>query len=143
MITLYLSTEQHDVASRLIRWYTRFGFSHIGFRDSGTGRTFSSMLDGGVKWRDPDPGATIKLATAPGIDEAFKQALTQEWKPYDRIGIAAMIFGRDWTEPDRWFCSELVAWSFLKTGNPLVNPEIDPCAVTPRDCSLSLNFKWL
>lgn len=46
-------------------------------------------------------------------------ARSQVGKPYDLTALFGLLMHRDWQEPDRWFCSELVAWAFDKAGSPL------------------------
>lgn len=46
-------------------------------------------------------------------------ARAQLGKPYDLTGILGIALHRDWQEQDKWFCSELVAWSFDQAGFPL------------------------
>ena len=50
-------------------------------------------------------------------------ARSQIGKPYDFTALFGMLARRDWQEADRWFCSELVAWSFSQGGSPLFRPE--------------------
>ena len=50
-------------------------------------------------------------------------ARSQVGKPYDLTALFGLLVRRDWQEPDRWFCSELVAWAFEQGGAPLFRPE--------------------
>ena len=50
-------------------------------------------------------------------------ARSQVGKPYDLTALFGLLARRDWQEPDSWFCSELVAWSFQQAGAPLFRPE--------------------
>lgn len=50
-------------------------------------------------------------------------ARSQLGKPYDLTALFGLLVRRDWQEPDRWFCSELVAWAFAQGGSPLFRPE--------------------
>ena len=55
--------------------------------------------------------------------EVIKAARTQVGKPYDLTALFGLLVHRDWQEDDAWFCSELVAWAFDATGQPLFRPE--------------------
>lgn len=57
----------------------------------------------------------------PDADDAaiLDAARSQVGKPYDLTALFGLLMHRDWQEPDRWFCSELVAWAFEKSGSPL------------------------
>lgn len=134
MISLYFSTETYDLASCLIRYVTRSPWSHVGFFKGG--RTFSAMFDG-VKWGDMDEKANMLIINPPGVEQAFEWALTQEGKPYDRSAIFGMALDRDWHDPRKWYCSELVAEAFEITGNPLFNINTQVYRITPRDILLS------
>lgn len=51
-------------------------------------------------------------------------ARSQLGKKYDWTGLVGIaIHSRNWQEEDSWWCSELIAWSFDKGGNPLFTPE--------------------
>ena len=62
---------------------------------------------------------------------AWEAAISQVGKPYDWLALAGFLVHRDWAATGRWFCSELVAWSFFKAGSPLYRPE-DTHRVTPE-----------
>jgi uncharacterized protein YycO len=146
MISLYLSTQTWAVDSALIRWHTCCEFSHVGFCD-GDGqleRYFSAQLRGGVRWRSAigagvarESYGQILRVTAPGIDDAFTWALTQNLKKYDYSAIFGLALNRDWRNGEAWYCAELVAAAFEKTGHALFNPQIALWRITPRDILLS------
>lgn len=53
-------------------------------------------------------------------DAAIQFARDQIGKPYDFGGVIAIPFHqRDWHDPNRWFCFELVAAAFEAGGTPL------------------------
>lgn len=54
---------------------------------------------------------------------AVAAARSQEGKGYDLTASFGIPLRRDWQEPDKWFCSELVAWSFAQGGSPLFRPD--------------------
>lgn len=137
-VRLFLST-QPGFVSEVIRRGTNCDYSHAGFIDLDTRRTFSAMCDGkGVTWRDPDPNAKLLILSALGQDAALSKALTQEGKPYDELDIAGIVLGRDWETPGAWICDKLVFWAFEQNNAPLVNPGFIPLEhLTPRDILLS------
>lgn len=136
MICVFLSTITRDPMSAVIRWVTRCPYSHTGFFDTDTRKTYSAMLKGGVQWRTPTYTSLLLLG-APKTEEAFQWALTQEGKKYDWTAITGFAMNRDWREEDRWFCSELVCAAFEKVGAPLLNPQMQVYRITPRDLLLS------
>jgi hypothetical protein len=130
-----------DLASSAIALFSAGYFSHVD----------AVMLDGtllgaradtiggrppGVQVR-PNGYETIKravtfsLAVEPTQELNFYAFLgAQVGKPYDKTAIWAFVLGRDWTEPDSWFCSELLAAAVIAAGilRPLYFP---PNKVTP------------
>lgn len=132
-----------SIASILIRYGTRFDYSHAGFYNDETCEFLSAQIEGGVKQRrTPDEKFTkIILLSAPGVDQAYNWALTQVGKPYDWKAILGIATNRDWHCGDDYFCSELVAFAFEQTGNPLINPDTVIWRITPRDLTLSLQVR--
>lgn len=65
--------------------------------------------------------------------------LAQVGKPYDILAIVAFTMGRDWRQPDSWFCSELQAAALESCGwfpRPLANAANE---ITPRDLLLAVS----
>lgn len=58
-------------------------------------------------------------------------ASQQIGKPYDWSAIFGLTLHRDWSEPDKWFCAELVAWAFAEAGEPLFRHDVIS-RVTPQ-----------
>lgn len=59
----------------------------------------------------PDPGRVIAAARS------------QIGKGYDWAALFGFLFRRDWQDDAKWFCSELVAWSFQQAGCLLFRPD--------------------
>jgi uncharacterized protein YycO len=62
---------------------------------------------------------------------AWHAALDQIGRPYDWAALLGFLVHRDWAAPDRWFCSELVAFAFAAGGSPLFRPDLT-YRVTPQ-----------
>lgn len=56
-------------------------------------------------------------------EEIISAARSQIGKPYDLSALFGLVVRRDWQNPDKWFCSELVAWAFQQGGHPLFRPD--------------------
>lgn len=97
------------------------------------------MNDGnGVAWRGPSESAKLLLLDCPEINEMLAVALTQAGKPYNCLEIAGFALNENLSEPDSFDCCQLVLWSAIKVGSPLLNPTFIPLAhMTPRDILLS------
>jgi uncharacterized protein YycO len=72
-----------------------------------------------VRLSCPDPAAAIAAARG------------QIGKPYDLTALLGLALHRDWQKTDRWFCSELVAWSLTQGGGHLFRQEALP-RITPQ-----------
>ena len=59
-------------------------------------------------------------------------AMSQIGKPYDITALLGILVHRQWTDTDKWFCSELVAWCFAQGGYSLFREE-DIHRITPQN----------
>lgn len=151
MIRLQIVTEQWNPISMAIRYSTRSWASHAEFIDLSLGNALAETLgarsNGGVKIRPGciDHYSRIEQFTAPKIEEAYRWALTQSGKKYDYSAISGIAFDRNWRDPRKWFCSELVAAAFEAVEAPILStrPSSQTWRVTPRDLLLSRQLVWL
>lgn len=106
----------------IIRWLTGSQWSHCALLRNGMAIE--------ATWPRVRLAAEHTLLTAapksvvvdlPCADEeaAWAWACGQVGKPYDLTALVGWLSGRDWQEEDSWFCSELVAAAFEKSGSPL------------------------
>ena len=109
------------VVPRLIQASTWSHWNHAAF-ELEDGRQLAADSSRGVQIYDPDPGSEIARFSVKGLDlgAAVKIASSQVGKPYDWSGVIGIGLHRDWTEPDSWFCSELVAWACQQAGTDLL-----------------------
>lgn len=120
MITLQFAAEP-KIGSELIRWFTQGSWSHVDtVLPDGTLLGARMNADGaagpGVQIRSAGylgAGARVQRLLLPCSAETealFYAELHKELgKPYDWQAIAAFAAGRDWRNPEAWFCSELQA----------------------------------
>jgi hypothetical protein len=135
-ICLFASTERGDPASGIIRFFDLSDISHVGFMRLCDGWTFSAMVDGGVKWRPPNPHAKILLLDTPRVMDMFAMALTKEGAEYNKLAIVGMVFHRNWSNANDEFCNQLVFWTAegMPDPDPLINPTFIPIQHTwPSD----------
>lgn len=136
------------VGAAIIRYFTWSEFSHcdillpggnlLGARDSRIG-----TVPAGVEVRPPGYRKFTKVlrATLPCTPEQaqllYAAAKSQLGKSYDMEAI--LDFGlHDADLPPSaysksWICSELVAWSALKAGVPIINPKVNYQKISPGD----------
>lgn len=70
----------------------------------------------------------------------IEQAMGQLGKPYDWKAIGGMLLRHDWQSEDKWFCSELVTWSFKQAGHSILQAD-HLNRITPRDLLLSTQLR--
>jgi hypothetical protein len=140
MITLqFSSTDQ--IGSKAIQFVTWSWASHVDFvlPDGKLLGALAIDQGGGVKYHDMKPlseYARVERYEIDAPDSVLDFARSQLDKPYDWLGLIGILTrNRRWEDDDKWFCSELVAWSFLQAGKPLL---IDTSyRITPRDLLIS------
>lgn len=141
MITLRF-TGGTGVAARAIQGFTWSWASHVDFEIDGQW-LFGAVPGRGVSTRPValEPNASrVELygVEVPAAIEAdvYQIADQQRGKPYDWRGVIGFGLHSDWQQADAWFCSELVAWCFLRAGFPLLRTD-DVGRIAPRDLLLS------
>ena len=144
MIVLQFSREA-TLGSAIIRWNTRSPWSHVDIVQP-DGRLLGARLEGGVQSR-PAGYAHFTATEHYGIPltdastELFHALARQQiGKAYDWSAILGLAFYRNWHDPGRWFCSELVAWLAQSVQYPLVRVAHDD-RITPRDLTTSYRLK--
>ena len=134
MITLQFIAD-HSPTSWLIRRFTWSPYSHVELVLP-DGRLLGARGDGGVAIREPARAPVVARFAVEAPDSVIDTALQQLGRPYDWAAIAGIVTRRNWQQPDRWFCSELVAWAFDRAGHPLLRSQ-GHYLITPRDLLLS------
>lgn len=105
----------------LIQAATWSRWNHAAFEVRG-GVQLAADSSRGVRFYAPTPGSEIARFAVKGLnlDAAVNVASGQIGKAYDWSAVLGIGLHRDWTEPDSWFCSELVAWACLQAGQALL-----------------------
>lgn len=118
-IQLQFSTAD-NLGAAAIRWFDHGAFSHV---DAvlGDGQLLGARSDvlanvpAGVQIRPPayEKFSRVLKVTLPASqrqeDDFYAYLRAQLGKPYDEKAILAFVVGRDWRDPNSWFCSELAA----------------------------------
>ena len=137
MITLQFSTTKH-ISSKAIQFFTWSWASHVDFVLP-DGKLFGALATqdgGGVRLHDALNYTQIERFQVDAPESIIDITMTQAGKPYDWSGIFGLVLReRNWEDDDKWFCSELVAWSFKQGGFPLLNETTS--RITPRDLLIS------
>ena len=129
-------SSQDKIGSKCIQALTWSRWSHVEFIDGD--RTFGARGGGGVEWR---PLTAIPyhhyLDMAVEVPDNFLDILTsQEGKGYDFMALLGGLIRRNWQDPNKWFCSELIAWALQEAGVICVR---NVNRVSPRELCLILH----
>lgn len=124
--TVLVFMRRPGISSPVIRAMTWSPWSHVGLMRHGDVLE-STFTHGGVTLRSACAslaGATTRKAVIPGVDldAVWNSCLKQLGKPYDWTAIVGIGLHRDWAQQDRWFCSELVAWGLVDSGQAIFQP---------------------
>ena len=137
-ILLYRGTSTID---RLIQWQTRSPYSHAAIWLPSCS-VVESANGIGVRHRvacTDDATADVfevPSATAAQWMRAIDFCTAEIGCKYDWIGIARFLTRKPGGDPDKWFCSELVAAAFEFAGVPLLE-RIEPWAISPGLIAIS------
>ena len=112
------------VTSSLIRFLTWSRWSHVGvITDRGTviDAYFPRVREVPLaEFKAPMKRLAVVEFEHDDPEELFAWLRQQVGKPYDWRALFGFLARRDtWNEPSAWFCSELVAAGFSRTGSPL------------------------
>jgi hypothetical protein len=138
----------HDIVSKII---------HIGERDGWPTHVETVLPDGGLLGAHADGGVMIRKAgydsaslkkelivdipAPPKVDERFHNfCYEQLGAPYDWRAIFGLWLGHEWRDPNRWFCSELMARALEVSGYfmPLASVVYH---ISPRDLLLAISSR--
>jgi len=132
-----------SLISRIIRWQTRSEYSHVSIEIDG--ENYEAWKDGVIsrKWDQGHAAGTEVVVFEPQgeiVEGLILKALKyQLGKKYDYKSVIRFLSRRKAQLDDRWFCSELVAWSLAYGGLILQNM---PCSyLSPRDICMSPMLK--
>jgi len=123
------------LVSKVIRWRTKSEWSHVSIDPcSITAEWYSTIPDKGV-YTDNLSFKKSELVEIPVTDsqkikifDFIKQTFRS---PYDYLGALGVGLGRDWQEPNHWFCSEWVAKALMEA--EVIKIPIEWNRVTPGD----------
>jgi hypothetical protein len=134
--------------AKLIEWQTRAWCSHCEAILPNE-RTLGAMLQGGVKIRpftDRNYRDVVRWEDWHIPCESYQCVnfyaflCDQEGKPYDwRAIVSFAMGGRDWRNPNAWFCSELMVAALQQAGLYTPPAQIPGDRLTPRDAYLIVN----
>lgn len=145
MIRLRFVTSS-DAISQMIR-LGEYGFWATHVEAVVADGLLGAHMEGGVRLRPwgYDAGTRtrelILLLTVTDEQAAsFERFLrSQVGKPYDMGGILGLVAGRNWQDPEHWYCSELMAAGLVECGY-FASPLASDCAkITPRDLLLIIS----
>lgn len=124
-----LFTRRRAIGSLLIRGVTWSAFSHVEIVIGA--HVIGANIPGGVILTPIKERLAMSsyaaLVDMPCLDanRVHQMATSQLGKGYDYLGLLGILAHSDGLQaPDRFFCSEFVAWAFREAGYPLLRPEL-------------------
>lgn len=137
-ITLGFAHDPDDWISEVMSFVTFGDWTHVALIHDGVCIEASSLGEpSGVRTRSLDsfmlkPNATLRRMAHPDPEGVWNAAASQLGKKYDWSWVwGYFLRRRTWNSPDRWVCSELVAWACARAGKALVHEE-ELWRVTPQ-----------
>ena len=106
----------NSIPDKIVRWGQRDGWpSHCEWKMP-DGRLYGAHLFGGVRFRpagyDKATNTRELIVNVPLMPAQYEKwaefMFAQHLKPYDKWAVLGLGLGRNWRDPDQWFCSELV-----------------------------------
>lgn len=136
-------TKSKSIVARLIRLFTWSPYSHVAVVAPDGRRIeaveFQGVIDSRRYRHERVDVYTMELPYE--LERKFFNAVeSQIGKPYDYGAILGFLGRQNWQAPNKWFCSELIAWGFQKIGRQVVNTK-NAWRVTPRDLALSTRLR--
>ena len=137
-----LGYEGLSLVSNVIQLATWSKFSHSAIAHT-SGLTVEAWHIGGVDlvadpWANHTPGTPITTydldLTPATADKIWQAACGEVGKPYDFRALTGFIPGARWLwrdDPEKWFCSHLVADACKKGGLPLFSPQTPLYKISP------------
>lgn len=110
-----------DPVSKVIRWRTGSPWSHVALLDDTGGNLIEAWATKGVRARAPlvpkasDAVELVRIYSPSAVD-VWLNAVSQLGKPYDWMAVIGLGLGQSWNSNEKWFCSELAAWSLEAAG---------------------------
>lgn len=138
MVTLRF-TRRKGFTPWLIRTYTWSEIDHVEFLLPNQGKTLGAIPNGGVQLRPYVKQEGEIIAHVHCSSEVARKVMdfahSQIGKKYDWSAIYGIAAKRDYHDPDRWICSELIAAAFEYAKLPLLNVNCN--RFSPRDIYIS------
>ena len=117
MIKIFFANS-NTLTSWLIRLFTFSKYSHVGFINKLTNTVLDSDSSNNVVTEYPlnklyKNCSKVYILPLDIPNVSYYKALLELGKEYDYHGVIDLPFKRNWQEDDKWFCSELVAYTLL------------------------------
>ena len=127
-IYLAFSYNNSSPISRLIRFFTWGEYSHVALVNPETGLALESNHSTGVQLTTL---SQFFLRSIPEIRriphsspaEVWSAATSQIGKEYDMAFLWGWILRRNWQDPEKWSCSELIAWAAKEGGKGIISDD--------------------
>ena len=129
-IVLGFHHDENDWISRVMAWLTHATYTHVALvspdgseviEASGVGKPQGVRAMSMEVWASKHPGFVLRKIPHGKPAEAYAAASAQIGARYDWSYLWGWLFRRNWQNPDKWVCHELIAWAADATGYPFIN----------------------
>ena len=129
-IVLGLHHAADDFISKAMAWFTHGRYSHVALispdgseviEASGMGQPKGVRAMSMEVWASRHPGFVLRKIEHPFPDTVWQIASSQIGKSYDWFFLWGFLFRRDWQDPEKWVCSELIIDSCTKAGHSILS----------------------
>lgn len=134
MIIHFATTK--GLSTFLIRTLTKSKWSHVALQLNN--QVYEVTFERGVsrttifEFRKRYPESDIVCVPILNAVRIKKWLDSQLGKDYDYSGLVGFFDQkRDWENPDKWFCSELIAEALIREG--IIHPKVRSNRITPND----------
>jgi hypothetical protein len=81
-------------------------------------------------WSSTHHGYVLKKIPHPNPDAVWQHACSQVGKGYDWGYLFGWLLRRNWQDPEKWVCHELIPWSCQQAGHEIIEMN-NPHFLTP------------
>jgi len=128
-IIIGLHHHADDRISQLMAWFSHARYTHVALispdgseviEASGMGQPKGVRAMSMEVWASKHPGFVLRKIEHPFPDTVWQIATGQLGKGYDWNYLWGWLFRRNWQDPEKWVCSELIFDSCDKAGKAIV-----------------------
>jgi uncharacterized protein YycO len=128
-IIIGLHHHADDFISEAVSWFTHGRYSHAVLvspchsrvvESSGARKPQGVLSIPFEAWAISHPAYVLRKIPHPDPAAVWDQANTQVGKEYDWHYLWGWLARRNWQDPEKWVCHELIPWACQQAGHPVI-----------------------